>query len=74
MAPPNVSGETKQEIAASTQSAAPGAHSSGQDAGAAPAAQGAPKVKTEKERKRLPRNIPRRPAALLKNHLSDTLV
>ncbi|KAL6908446.1 tRNA synthetases class I domain-containing protein [Trichoderma evansii] len=48
-APPNVSGETKQEIATSTQSAAPGAHSSGQDAGAEPVAQGAPKVKTEKE-------------------------
>lgn len=48
-APPKVSGEVKQEIANSTQSAAPGEHSSGQDAGVVPPAEGPAKVKSEKE-------------------------
>lgn len=44
--PPAVPADTKKDIAKATQS---GVHASGPDAGAAPAAEGAPKVKTEKE-------------------------
>ncbi|KAL7819054.1 tRNA synthetases class I domain-containing protein [Trichoderma gracile] len=47
--PPNVSSEVKQEIAGSTQAAAPGEHASGQDAGVVPAPEGPQKVKSEKE-------------------------
>ncbi|KAL7935030.1 tRNA synthetases class I domain-containing protein [Trichoderma chlorosporum] len=47
--PPKVSDEVKQEIANSTQSAAPGEHASGQDAGVVPAAEGPEEAKSEKK-------------------------
>ncbi|KAF7546042.1 hypothetical protein G7046_g9425 [Stylonectria norvegica] len=47
--PPAVSADLKKDIANATQSSAAGLHASGADAATAPAAEGPPKVKTEKE-------------------------
>jgi hypothetical protein len=51
-APPLVPGETKNEILGAAQTGATGVHATGGDAGAAPAAAGPPKIKTEKECKK----------------------
>lgn len=48
--PPSVPADAKSEMTNPTQSGSTGVHASGPDAGAAPAADGPPKVKTEKER------------------------